>query len=46
MTQPDALTTDLFAGSPVASWKQNLDRLDPILAAVTPGQIRLVVRPA
>jgi hypothetical protein len=26
MTQPDALTTDLFAGTPVASWKQNLDR--------------------
>lgn len=45
MTQPDASIADLFAGTAVASWKQNLDRLDRILAAVSDDDLQKEVAP-
>ena len=45
MTQPDAPIADLFAGTAVASWKQNLDRLDGIFAAVSDDDLQKEVAP-
>ena len=45
MTQPDAPIADLFAGTAVASWKQNLARLDGIFAAVSDDGLQQPVAP-
>lgn len=45
MTQPDAPIADLLAGTAVASWKQNLDRLDQIFAAVSDDDLQTEVAP-
>ena len=45
MTQPDARIADLFAGTVVASWKQNLERLDRIFAAVSDDDLQKEVAP-
>jgi hypothetical protein len=45
MTQPDALAADLFAGTAVASWKQNLDHLDRLLAAVSDDDLQKEIAP-
>lgn len=45
MIQPDAPIADLFAGTAVASWKQNLDRLNGIMAAVSDDDLQKEVAP-
>ena len=45
MTQPDAPVADLFARTALASWKQNLDRLDGVFAAASDDQLQQEVAP-
>jgi hypothetical protein len=45
MDQPHAPIAELFAGTAVASWKQNLDRLDGIFAAVSDDDLQKEVAP-
>jgi hypothetical protein len=45
MTQPDARIAELFAGTAVASWMQNIERLDKIFAAVTDHDLQTEVAP-
>lgn len=45
MTQPDARSLDLFAQTVVASWKQNLDRLDVLFAAVSDDDLQKPIAP-
>src|SRR3954451_11724066 len=45
MTQPDAHIAELFAGTAVASWKQNLERLDRMFAAVSDDGLQQEVAP-
>ena len=45
MTQPDAPVADLFARTALASWKQNLDRLDRVFAAASDDQLQQEVAP-
>src|SRR5215218_2529751 len=45
MTQPDARLAELFAGTAVASWTQNLERLDKIFAAASDDDLQKEVAP-
>ena len=45
MTQTDARLAELFAGTAVASWKQNLDRINAIFAAVSDDDLQKEVAP-
>jgi hypothetical protein len=45
MNQPDASIANLFAGTAVASWKQNLDRLDGLMAAASDDDLQKEVAP-
>ena len=45
MTQTDARLAELFAGTAVASWKQNLARLDAIFTAVSDDDLQKEVAP-
>jgi hypothetical protein len=45
MTQPDARIAELFVGTAVASWTQNLERLDKIFAAASDEDLQTEVAP-
>jgi hypothetical protein len=45
MNQPDAPIADLFARTAIASWKQNLDRLDGMIAAMSDDDLQKEVAP-
>src|SRR5215203_3128632 len=45
MTQSDATIAELFARTAVASWKQNLDRIDALFAAVSDDDLQKAVAP-
>ncbi|HEY2433594.1 MAG TPA: DinB family protein [Vicinamibacterales bacterium] len=45
MTEPDTRNADLFAGTAVASWKQNLERLDGLFAAASDDELQKEVAP-
>src|SRR3954470_9390984 len=45
MTQPDVRLAELFAATAVASWTQNLERLDKIFAGVSDDDLQTEVAP-